>query len=397
MSRPTRSADDLERTTERWLIRRGLPHFIDGYSAREDIFTRALPFLTVVFLIELLNGTREDVEWWINVLAIIAAVAIGVAALASVNRFRGRRPLQRPDRVGIIELAAFVLVAPFIALVVAHSPVKALDVLVGNLVILAVVYVVTSYGLLPMTRWAIVQTMRQLANVTNVFARSLPLLLLFTMFMFFNAELWKIADDLPDLFFWSAIALLVAVGSLFIALRLPRELTEISHFDSWAEVGDTARDTPVAEVDLSGLPDPPNIPKLRRRARANVGLVLFFSQAVQIVLVTVTIGAFYVAFGSLTVVDSTIAQWTGQADITTLWSFHLGSNTVVVSLELVRTSVFVAAVAGLQFTVAALTDSTYRVEFYTELSRQIRRSIAVRDIYAAVLGPRRLSDPRTPR
>ena len=61
------------------------------------------------------------------------------------------------------------------------------------------------------------------------------------------------------------------------------------------------------------------------------------------------------------------------------WTF--GGHDLLLSGELVRTAIFIAAVAGLQFTVAALTDSTYRDEFYDEITRDIRQAIAVRDLY----------------
>ena len=44
---------------EREFRRAGLPNLIEDYSAREDIFTRALPFLTFVFLVELLNALND--------------------------------------------------------------------------------------------------------------------------------------------------------------------------------------------------------------------------------------------------------------------------------------------------------------------------------------------------
>ena len=292
-----------------------------------------------------------------------------------------RDRFQRPDTIGVLELAAFVLVPGLIPLVFNQLPGQALEIAVGNLVLLGIVYLVTSYGLVPMTRWAVVQLVRQISNVTNLFVRSLPLLVLFTMFMFFNAELWKITDDLPDVFLWIALGMLVVVGSAFVLLRFPRELRSIAGFESWSVVAGLAAGTPVGEVSVDGLDDPPPSPRLRRRARLNVGLVLFTSQSMQILLVTATIGVFYAAFGMFTVVPSTIEQWTGSDHLDVVASWTLGGNEVVLSRELIRTAVFIAAVAGLQFTVAALTDSTYREEFNDEVSRDIRQAFAVRTVY----------------
>jgi hypothetical protein len=374
---------DLERPTERWFVRRGLPHFIDHYSATTDIFTRAAGFLTFVFVLELLNASRVDFTWWQNALALLGAVAVTIGVLVGLNRVRGRSPFQRPDTIGVLELTAFVVVPGLIPVVFNQLPGQGLEIAVGNLVLLGIVYVVTSYGLVPMTRWAIVQLVKQISNVTNLFVRSLPLLVLFTMFMFFNAELWKIADDIPDAFFVISLGLLVLVGSAFVVLRFPRELGAMATFSSWSDVHARTVGTPVAEVEVAELSDPPSPPDLARRARMNVALVLFASQAIQILLVIAAITAFYVVFGLFTVVPSTIEQWTGSEDIDRIASWTVSGNDVVLSWELVRTSVFVAAVAGLQFTVAALTDATYRKEFHDELSSDIRQAFAVRAVYLA--------------
>ncbi len=383
---------DLERATERWFVRRGLPHFIADYSATRDIFTRASGFLIVVFVIELLNALNEQFRWWQNLLALVGAVGIAALGLVGVNRVRGRRPFQRPDTIGTVELAAFVVVPAIIPYAVGGLQVaQAIDIALGNLFLLLVVFVVVGYGMVPMTRWAIVQMVKQARNVTNLFVRSLPLLLLFTMFMFFNAEVWKIIDDLPPLFLACSLGILVAVGSAFVLLRFPRELQAMSTFESWADIAARAEGTPVGEVDTGGLVEPPAVVRLGRRARVNVGLVLFASQSIQILLVTAAIGLFYVLFGMFTIVPSTVEQWTGSTHLEGIASWTLGGNELVVSGELVRTAIFIAAVAGLQFTVAALTDSTYRDEFYDEIVVDIRQAIAVRDLYLA-----RIIEPERP-
>lgn len=387
MPDPARSAldEDLQRRTERWFVRRGLPHFIDHYNAREDIFTRAAPFLAVVFVLSLINIRIGDGTMGRNLVSLGLGVAVGLGGVALVNVLGGRKPLSRPRRIGAPELVTFVVAGPVVQLLV-EGWVEAATSLAANLVVLGLTYFVTSFGLIPMTRWAIGQMLRMFADVTTLFARSLPLLLLLTIFMFFNAELWKIADDIPTALFVSALVVLVAVGTVFIVLRFPRELDALSHFDDWPEVAGEAADSPLAGTDVTGLSEPPAAPPLARPAWANVGLVLFFSQAVQVVLVTIAIFAFYVLFGMFTMVPSTIRQWTGTAQLDVLATFDYLGVKITLTSELLRTSGFVAAIAGLQFTVSALVDSTYRDEFFKELTREIRESLAVRTLYLALLG-----------
>lgn len=374
---------ELEERTERWFVRRGLPHFIADYSPTRDIFTRASGFLTVVFLLELLNGINETFDWWENVLALIGAVGIALVGIAAVNKARGRRLFQRPNSIGALEIGAFIVIPGLIPAVVAGQPAQGLEVAIGNVVIVGLVFIVTSYGLVPMTRWATGRMLRQLRGISNLLVRSLPLLLLFTMFIFFNAEIWKITDDLPSSFLWSAIGVLVVVGSLFVLMRLPRELRLSGEFATWQDIAELTRGTPMAGTSIDGLVDPPSRPPLRRRAKVNVGLVLFFSQAIQILLVSMAIFLFYIVFGMFTVIDTTITQWTGSPSIEVLAQVPFAGHDLVLSAELVRTALFIAAVGGLQFTVAALTDTTYREEFYDGLSHEIREAMAVRDLYLA--------------
>ena len=376
----------LRSETERWFIRAGLPHLIRDYSAREDILTRAAPALTLIFVAEVLLAGNLEWAWWQNVLAFVVGLSVIGAVAVVVNRLRSRRSFARPDSVGIPEVAAFLFVPPLLP-VLFGDPVQGAWLLGGNVVALAVVYFFTSYGLLPTIRWAIVQLFRQFRTVGTLLARALPFLLLVTMFMFFNAELWKVVDDLPQGFLATAIGILVVAGSLFMLLFLRSEIDTVGKFGWWSEIHEQAERTPLAELDVSDLPDPPELEPLSRRARINVGVLLFFMQATQIVVVTLAVVVFYIAFGMFTILDTTIEQWTGSNVIEDLWNGHIFGSEIALTGELVRTALLVGAIAGLQFTVTALTDNTYRDEFSREVSTGLRRALAVRALYLVRLVP----------
>ena len=95
---------------------------------------------------------------------LIALCVVVLGAWVLVNRLRGRRPFQRPDRVGSVEIAVFLLVPPVLPAVLHDDRlVDSVGIFVTNLVLLVLAYVVTSYGLLPMTRWGIRQLFEHLA------------------------------------------------------------------------------------------------------------------------------------------------------------------------------------------------------------------------------------------
>jgi hypothetical protein len=376
---------ELVERTESWFLHRGLPHLIEDYSATRDVFTRAAPFLTVVFVAQVFFTLDEDRRGWAELLPFLGGLVVLFGAAALVNRMRGRRAFQRPDRVGAPELALFVLVPPLLPVLFTDDRwVDGTSTVVGNLIILAVTYVVTSYGLVPMTRWAIGQMIRQLGDLANLMIRSLPLLLLFSAFLFLNAEIWQVANDFEAPFYWIVIGLLMVTGTAFLLLRLPAEVEGGREFDAWSDVTRLVRGTPVQAVEPPDgpVPDAP----LGRAARLNVGLVLVFSQSVQIISVGAIIGLFYVVFGLFAVREETIVQWTTDPPdvITTVTWF---GQRVVLTWELVRVAGFIAAFSALYFTVSALTDATYRREFFEDIVGEIRQALAVRLLYVECLVP----------
>ena len=58
------------------------------------------------------------------------------------------------------------------------------------------------------------------------------------------------------------------------------------------------------------------------------------------------------------------------------------------SRELVQVSTFLAAFAGLYFTVYAVTDENYRKQFFTAIRRELERAVSVRLVYRALLEER---------
>ena len=266
----------------------------------------------------------------------------------------------------------------------------AADTVVSNVVVLVVVYLVVGYGLVPTTVWAARQTWRHLSQVAALLGRALPFVLLFSAFLFLNADLWQVAHDFTPLAFWVTVGLLVAVAALFIALRIPREIAQIARFESWGVVCNLAdrADSPLAVHPpgvMEGRPDPP----LSKADRINVALVVSFNLGFQVALVSAAIGLFYVLFGLLAVRADTIVAWTSLVEVgerEALLSLTLGGTELVLTAQLLRVAGFVAAFSALQFAVAAVTDSSYREEFFDEVTDEVKGVLAVRSVYLDRLG-----------
>lgn len=371
------------RQTERWFVRRGLPHFIEHYSASGDVFTRAVPALIVVFLLEVLgNAPNADYPLWKNAIAVASGVAFVVAVWLIANAIRKRPRFARPNRLGPVELGLFVVGPGLIAVPWGDQWRSALVTSVVNLVLLGLIYAATSYGLLPMTRWAAWQTLRQVETVARLYVRSLPLLLLFVSFLFLTNEVWQTTAALVGPWYWIVLAFFPLIGTVFAIMRLPKEVGRLAKFPSWDIVCGRVQGTPVEQVAVGVAPR--DHVQLTRRQWGNVGLVVLFSQGVQVLLVIAMVFVVLVAFGMVMVTQHITAGFLGEAP-NVLGNVDLWGRHMVLTEELLRISGFLAVFSGFYFTVAVLTEDTYREEFLDEVVSEVSRALAVRTVYLSLV------------
>jgi hypothetical protein len=336
---------------ERRLRRAGLPLLIEDYSAWEDVFTRAVPLMALVFIGQLLGAVQLDWPVWANLLALVGGLAILLGGVALLNRRRGRRALAIPERVGPAELGGFVVVPGLLPLVFGGQVVSAIVTAAGNALLLGVVYLVVGVGLLSIMRWAAGRLLGQLAAALKLLTRAVPVLLIFMIVLFVNTEMWQVFSDVSDPALAGVIALFVALGSAFIAGRLPREVRALER-----------------ELGGSG-------PTLTSRQRFNVALVLFVSQGLQVLVVSVLVGAFFVAFGALAITPGVVESWIGRAP-----QAFLGADRAL-SIELLKVAGGLASFSGLYYAIAVLTDSTYREELLDDLESSMRETFHDRARY----------------
>ena len=365
--------------TEWWFVRRGLPHAIREYTAREDVWTRASPFLLFVAFVELFATFNDRFDGWAQAGIFTAGLGILIGVLVGINLLRGRRWSHRPDAVGVLELSAFVVVPALLQVwFTDRGWGGAVTIAVVNLVILGIAYITTSYGLLPGLRVGFKQSVRQLRTVVQLVARGLPLLLLITAFVFLNAEMWQVAHDFPPVYFAITVGSMLLLAFAFLALRVPREVDQLARFTSWDECRQLARSTDAPLGDSVPTSDAPGEPELSRLESINVAVLLTIPQAVQTLLVGATAGLFYVGFGLLAVRRDTITQWTTAAELEPIASVRFLGDEIVLTWDLLAVSGFVAAFSVLQFAVASVTDATYRDEFYDDVAADVRQVLAVR-------------------
>jgi hypothetical protein len=324
----TEDPDVTVGATERWLDEHGLPWFVEAHQAA---VRRRLSRAHLVR---------------VGLLALVAAVVVGVA----VGWWRGSSSL---------------------GLAWGET----------TFAVLAGLWALRSLYGAAVAGWAVRRTLRSLGLLFPLASRALPLLLLFITFLFINTEVWQVASSMRDGVLWQAVLVFAVIGVGFLVARLPEELEEYDAQLTAERVVAACERTPVAqaaaELDITEemLERHSDVVGLER---GNLVLVLLIAQAIQVLLLSAAVWLFFLVFGSVAINDEVVADWIGEAP-------HYAGGFGLVSIELLRVSTFLAAFAGLYFTVYAVTDGNYRKQFFTRIRRELERAVSVRLVYRSLL------------
>ncbi len=372
-----RSDEQVRNEIERWFLRRGAPHFIEGYRATTKVWTRAVPALAVLWVAGMVVevGVSEDVGG----IAFVAGVAAVIGLWVVTNLIRRRRAFAPPDTIGAHEVA-FVAVSPaLLAFALERDVISALTSIAIGAFLLTVVYLTTSYGLFAITGYVVRRLGDQLALLGQLSSRAVPLLLLITVTIFLTGETWQMSSRLVGASQVATLGLFVVIGGVFLLTRVPGAVRQVEQFGEWSEVTAEVQATPAKGVRVPAAGDPVE-PAMSRGQRINLIVMAMTTQAVQITLVALAVYAFFVLLGVVAVHPETAQSWIGE-EPRVLVSAHLGQSHFAVTEELLRVSAFLAAFAGLAFTVYLVTDATYRTEFASDVSEELREVMAVRLAY----------------
>jgi hypothetical protein len=324
--RRTKSEDPLVET-EAWFLRHGMPYFVPSERSRVRSALaprRFVPLATAAVLVGLAIGGL--LAWWSGDPAVVPAflLTLGIGAF--------------------------------------------------------LVYGLTALRARPILTYALSQTGSSLRRLLPMATRALPLLLVFMTFLFINAEVWMMSAYLDGAALWVTVLLFLLLGLLFFVTRLPEEIERADDDLDDARVVLVCRGTPM-ESEAERLAEQTGLlaqeSHVIRYERANLTLVLVITQMVQTLLLSLSVFLFFLVFGAITMQPEIVQAWVVDAGVHKLdWLPN-------VSVELLQVSVFLSAFAGLYFTVFAVTDETYRNEFFTGVVQELERAIAVRAAYVA--------------
>ncbi|CAA9355541.1 MAG: hypothetical protein AVDCRST_MAG72-1772 [uncultured Nocardioidaceae bacterium] len=320
-------SSELVAATEKWFLRHGLPYFVESERRIAQRGLRARRVATVAAVAAVVGLAAGGlVGWWLNDKT--NATGAALAAALSVLGW----------------------------------------------------YAVTTLRLGAIGSWAILRTTRSIGLLFPLVTRALPLLLLFITFLFINAEVWQVASSLDGGVLWLSVMLFTAVACGFLLVRLPEELDrvdqEMGHDRLVAACSGTPLE-PVAGKIAAEHTDLAGHTQVTGFQRANLILVLLVSQLVQVVMLSISVFLFFLVFGAVTMQPSVIESWIGDLP-------RAVPQLPTLSLELLQVSVFLAAFSGLYFTVYAVTDQTYRDQFFTSLTNELEQAVGVRAVYRSL-------------
>jgi hypothetical protein len=183
---------------------------------------------------------------------------------------------------------------------------------------------------------------------------------------------------------WQTIGFLAVVAIIFVVTTIRDEVRALR--DDRAEQTDPAElleGTPLAAADGHA---PARTP-LSLAEQVNVVAVMVVSQAIQVVLFTAGLFAFFLALGIVAVPDDVAVLWSseetcpvGEPPCAGTWfGIH-----VPVPQTIVHVSLFVAVLSGLYFTVSTSVDPLYRERFFDPLIADVAVSLAGRDAYLEI-------------
>lgn len=366
---------------ERWFLARGIPHFIADYNTATRVWTRALPFLLVTYLLAAVPIGATT--WRVAGIEFAVSIACIVAAWFLLNLFRRQPLLSRPRRIGRVELAVYVL-GPAIGHLLLGEVADAGLTIAIQLVLLGGAWIVTSYALIPLSSWTLRRSFDSLRVAGAATARALPLLLLVVTFFFMTAEVWQVFARLQGLPYAFTLLLFLVAGASFAAHRARRELDDARYTADPVEITDLIAGTPAAGLRIPGEADDRSTesPALSSRQRTNLLLVIVINQVLVALVVAAAIGAFFLVFGFLGIGGDVIEAWVLHPPHA-LWTMRISGRTLLLSEELIRVTGFLATFSGFYFGVQSTTDPKLREGLDEFTEDNLQQLFAMRTVYLA--------------
>jgi hypothetical protein len=367
-----------------WFLHRGLPLVLTRRVRSRSLIERSAPMVSAIgaiialtMMLAELTGGEPDVGYVLRLGVLTLLLVVAPFVLYLLHRTGTTLGEAGRRSAALIVMALFVFGLPFADR--GFSGFAAAET-VGFALVAALAVWLTFLGIGSIVLWAFRFAWVQLGALGTLMSRALPLLML-TVVVYFTGELWQLASRMTRQRLWQTIGFLALVAILFVVTTIRDEVRALR--EDRAEQADPAKllaDTPLATADGHA---PARTP-LSRAEQVNVVAVMVVAQAIQVVLFTAGLFAFFLALGIVAVPDDVAVLWSSEESCPvgeppcpgTWFGIH-----VPVPQTIVHVSLFVAVLSGLYFTVSTSVDPLYRERFFEPLIADVAVSLAGRDAY----------------
>ena len=367
-----------------WFLHRGLPLVLTRRVRSRDLIERSAPMVSgvgaltaVTMLLAEVTGDAPDYGYALRLGIIAVALVAAPFALYLLHRSGTTRGEAGRRTAALLVMAVFVVLMP----VTASGWTRAAATEVPLFVLITLLAIWLTYlGFGSIASWAFRFAWVQLGALGTLMSRALPLLML-TVVVYFTGELWQLAARMTRQRLWQVIGFFALVAVIFVVTTIRDEVQALRD-DRAASTDPKAllAGTPLAD----GLTDDPARTPLSRAEQFNVVAIMVLSQAIQVVFFTAGLFAFFLALGIIAIPYDVAVLWSaeetcavGQPPCAGTWfGIH-----IPIPQTVVHTSLFVAVLSGLYFTVSTSVDPLYRQRFFEPLIADVAVSLAGRDAY----------------
>ena len=376
------------RQVHQWFLHRGLPLVLTRRVRSRALIERSAPvvsgvgaIIALTMMLAELTGGEPDfgnvIRLGVLTLVLLAAPFVLYLLHQSGTRLgdAGRRS------AALLVMALFVFGLPFADS--GFTGIAAAEILGFAVVALLVIWL-TYLGFGAIALWAFRYALVQVGALGTLMSRALPLLML-TVVVYFTGELWQLAARMTRQRLWETIGFLAIVAIAFMITTIRDEVRALR--EDRAEQHDPARLLKGTPLETEPDSQPPRTP-LSLAEQVNVVAVMVVSQAIQVVFFTAGLFAFFLALGIVAIPDDVTVLWSAEESCPvgeppcagTWFGVH-----IPIPQTVVHTSLIVAVLSGLYFTVSTSVDPLYRQRFFDPLVSDVATSLAGRDAYREMM------------
>lgn len=254
------------------------------------------------------------------------------------------------------------------------------------------IYLAIFLGVDTVLGWSLKHAIHQLASLPPMIAKVLPVLMVSVLFIFVNADLWKLANGLSFPRTWAVLGLM-GLLAVFVVVTTSLERTarllgrnrgdDVASFSESdyeraaaleGGIWNTAQDWVEEKKILEHRP-------LKIAPWGNLIIIPMIGQIIQASFFMLLVFGFFMGFSSIAISDSTIESWMAvKPEHLKILGVDTNINTVVI-----KVSMIVAVFSGLSFVATTSSDEKYARSFLKPMIARIKHILVIRDIYLGLL------------